>query len=106
MQYSDYTPETIAARGKAIYQQLRDEVEPYHKGKFLVIDVETKNYEIDAHGTVAINRLLSKYPDAVIYLLKIGHPAAYRVGFRGTYGTLTNKVKTTLNNHNDNRKNR
>ena len=94
MSYSDHTAETIAARGKAIYQQLRNEVEPHHNGKFLVIDIETGDYEIDAKGTLAINRLFVKRPDAVIYLLRIGHRTAYQIGFRGTYGTLTNKVKT------------
>ena len=94
MPYSDYTAEAIVARGKAIYQQLRDVVEPHHNGKFLVIDIETEDYEIDAHGTAAVNRLLSKHPDAVIYLLRIGHRTAYQAGFRSTYGTLTNKTKT------------
>ena len=83
MPHSDYTTGTIAARGKAIYHHLRDTVEPHHNGKFLVIDIETENYEIDAQGTVALNRLLSKHPDAVIYLLRIGHRTAYRMGFRG-----------------------
>ena len=94
MPYSDYTAEAIADRGKAIYQRLRDAVETEHNGKFLVIDIETENYEIDVQGTVAVNCLLSKHPDAVIYLLRIGHRTAYRIGFRGTYGTLANKVKT------------
>ena len=96
MQYSNNTAETTATRGKTIYQQLRDKVEPYHNGKFLAIDIETEDYEIDANGTVAITRLLAKHPDAVIYLLQIGHRAAYQMGFRGTYGTLTKKVKTNI----------
>jgi hypothetical protein len=93
MPYSDHTTETIATRGKMIYQRLRDEVEPHHNGKFLAIDIETEDYEIDVNGTVAVTRLFAKHSDAAIYLLRIGHQAAYRMGFRGTYGTLTNKVK-------------
>jgi len=94
MPHPDNTTETTAIRGKTIYQQLRDKVEPDHNGKFLAIDIETENYEIDLNGTVAVTRLLAKHPDAVIYLVRIGHRAAYRMGLRGTYGTLTNKVKT------------
>lgn len=95
MPYSDYTTETIGARGKSIYhQRLQEAVEPNHNGKFVAIDIETEDYEIDANGTVAVTRLLAKHPDAVIYLLKIGHRSAYRMGFRSTYGTLTNKTKT------------
>ena len=91
---TEYTSESIVARGKAIYQQLRNEVEPHHNGKFLAIDIKTADYEIDEQGTVAINRLLSKRPDAVIYLVRIGQRAVYRLGFRGPYGTLANKVRT------------
>lgn len=94
MPHSNNTTETTAMRGKTIYQQLRNKIEPHHNGKFLAIDIETEDYEIDVNGTVAITRLLAKHPDAVIYLLQIGHRAAYRMGFRGTYGTLINKVKT------------
>lgn len=80
MSNSHYTSETIVARGKAIYQHLKDEVELRHSGKFLSIDVATKDYEIDADGTLAITRLLDRHPNAVIYLVRIGHRTAYRVG--------------------------
>ena len=44
----NYTSEDVAARGKEIYQlQLRDKVEPEHKGKFWSVDIETGDYEID-----------------------------------------------------------
>ena len=88
---ADYPSGTIIARGEAVYQKLQSEVEPRHNGKFLVIDIETEDYEIDIQGTAAINRLLSKHPNAVIYLVRIGHQTAYKLGFRGTYGTLANK---------------
>ena len=34
-------------------QQIRDKLDPQHKGKFLVIDIETGDYEIDANDLVA-----------------------------------------------------
>ena len=95
MPYSDHTTETIATRGKMIYQRFRDEVEPYHNGKFLAIDIETEDHEIDVNGTVAVTHLLAKQPDAVIYLLRIGHRAAYRMDFRGTYGALSIEQNTS-----------
>jgi hypothetical protein len=91
---TDYPPGTVTARGEAVYQKLQNTVEPRHNGQFLVIDIQTEDYEIDARGTVAINRLLSKHPNAVIYVVRIGHQIAYQLGFRGTYGTLANKVTT------------
>ncbi len=91
---TDYTSEVIVARGKELYGQLKDEVEPQHKGKFLAIDIKTGDYDIDAKGAVATYRLLSKRPDAVIYCLRIGYRTAHRLGFRSTYGILASKVET------------
>ncbi|MDE0322459.1 MAG: hypothetical protein OXN27_00925 [Candidatus Poribacteria bacterium] len=82
MSYSDTTSETIAARGEEIYQQqIRDKVDPKHKGKFLVLDLETGDYEIDAEDLVATDRLLAKHPNAIIYGVRVGFPAAYGIGF-------------------------
>ena len=83
MSYSDYSQGSIAARGEAIYhQRLREKVESNHKGKFLTIDIETGNYEIDADEVVSSIRLLEKHPEAVLYCLRIGFPAAHRIGFK------------------------
>jgi hypothetical protein len=85
MPYSHYTAEAVAARGEAIYeQQIRAEVEAEHKGQFVVIDIETGEYEIDADDLAATKRALAKRPNAVLYGLRIGYPAAYRLGGRFT----------------------
>ena len=66
--------------GRRHYERrIRDKVELKHKGKFLVIDNETGEYEIDIDDMVATKRLLVKYPDAVIYGVRIGFPTAYRI---------------------------
>ncbi|MCY3551848.1 MAG: hypothetical protein OXH39_15410 [Candidatus Poribacteria bacterium] len=83
MPYSDYPHGTIAARGEEIYHhQLRKKVESKHNGEFLTIDIETGDYEIDADEVVSSTRLLEKHPEAVIYCLRIGFPAAHRIGFK------------------------
>ena len=83
MPYSDYPHGTIAARGEDIYHhQLREKIESKHKGKFLTIDIETGDYEIDADEVASSMRLLEKHPEAVIYCLRIGFPAAHRIGFK------------------------
>ena len=47
MGHPRYTKEEIAARGQAIYEQrIRAKVEPEHIGKFLIIDIETGDYEL------------------------------------------------------------
>jgi hypothetical protein len=83
MPYPPYTAEEVAARGEAIYeQQIRAKVEAAHKGQFVVIDIETGDYEIDADDLAATKRALAKRPTAVLYGLRIGYPAAYRLGGR------------------------
>ena len=81
MPYANYTSQEVATRGDALYErQLRKVVEAEHKGKFLVLDIETGTYEIDTDDLIATKRLLARRPQAVIYGLRIGHPTAYRLG--------------------------
>ena len=81
MPYTNYTSREVASRGEAIYRrEIRDKVEPKHKGKFLVIDIETSEYEMNADDLVATKRLLAKHPNAVVYGLQIGFPTAYQIG--------------------------
>ena len=83
MPYAHYTAEEVAARGEALYeQQIRPHVEAAHKGKFVVVDIETGDYEIDEEDLAATKRALAKRPDAVLYGLRIGSPTAYRLGGR------------------------
>ena len=83
MPYPPYTAEEVAAHGEAIYeQQTRTKVEATHKSQFVVIDIETGAYEIDADDLGATKRVLAKRPAAVLYGLHIGYPAAYRLGGR------------------------
>jgi len=76
-----YTPEEIAERGDAIYEQrIRARVAPHEHGKFVVIDIDTGDYEVDLDDLAATKRMLARRPDAVTYGVRIGHPTAYRIG--------------------------
>jgi hypothetical protein len=87
MPYSRYTSEEVAARGEAIYaQRIRAEVEAAHTGEFVVVDIETGDYEVDAEDLSAPKRALAKRPDAVLYGLRVGFPTAYVwLGWRRWY---------------------
>jgi hypothetical protein len=81
MPYPGYTSEEVARRGEAIYnQQIRPHVEAQHEGKFLVLDIRTGAFEIDADDLVATKRALARDPGAVLYGVRIGSPTAYRIG--------------------------
>jgi hypothetical protein len=76
-----HTADEICRRGEEIYERhIRPNVESQHKGEFLVIDIESGDYMIDADDAEATERLLSRKPNAVVYGLRIGYPAAYRIG--------------------------
>ena len=76
----------ITTLGEAIYrEQIQPRVGPVEKGKFVVEDVETGDYEVDSDNAAATRRLLKRRPDAVTYGVRVGHRAAYRhVGGFGT----------------------
>ncbi len=79
-----YTTEKVCARGKKMYQeQIKPLVEPRENGKFIIIDIESGDYEIDEDEIAADERLNERRPDAMGYLGRIGCKAAYRIGFGG-----------------------
>ena len=85
MPFEDYTKEEIVARGKEIYrEQIQSLVEPQEKGKFVVIDIESGDYEIDQEHMTATRRLRERHPDSVRYLGRIGYPSAFH--FRRPFG--------------------
>jgi hypothetical protein len=74
----------IAARGKEIYEtRLRDKLEPDNIGKFVVIDIETGEYEMDEDGDAASLRAYKKKPDGARYGMRIGHRSWGRIGLGG-----------------------
>lgn len=83
MPYSDYTREEVSERGERIYEQeIKERVEPQENGKFVIIDIETGEYEIDKNDLAATKRALAKRPEAVLFHIRIGHRAATKLGGR------------------------
>lgn len=81
MPLADYAPAEIARRAKEIYERdLRAKLEPGNKGKILVIDIETGEYEMDNDHLAASERALAKRPNAVLFGMRIGYPTLGRVG--------------------------
>lgn len=81
MPHPRYTSAEIVQRGHTLYeQQIRTQVETQHAGAFLILDVETGDYEIDAEDVRALQRAKAKHPDGAFYIVRIGSPTAYRLG--------------------------
>ncbi|MFQ6058675.1 MAG: hypothetical protein ACE5MB_07360 [Anaerolineae bacterium] len=64
----------IVAKGKAIYEKIREEVEREHKGEVIVIEVESGDYFIGKTGPEASKKAREKYPHKVFYKARIGYP--------------------------------
>lgn len=79
--------EEFALQGEAIYHR---DIEPIlraeDENKFVAIDIETGRYEIDPDDYTATEQILQKLPEAQIWLVRVGHPAAYRIGGRALLG--------------------
>jgi hypothetical protein len=61
-------------------QQIRAQVEASHAGQFLILDIETGDYEIDAEDVRALQRAKAKHPEGAFYIVRVGSPTAYRLG--------------------------
>ena len=81
MPHPRYSTEEIVRLGQALYdEQLCTKVAAGNTGKFMVIDIETGEYEIDRSELAAFQRAKAKRSDAPLYLLRIDYRAAYHLG--------------------------
>jgi hypothetical protein len=87
MPHPRYTSDEIVEQGQTLYdQQIREKVEPQHNGKFLVLDIETGEYEVDRDSRAAFDRADAKRPGAPFYILRVGYPTAVRLGGHSLLG--------------------
>jgi hypothetical protein len=76
-----YSCEEFARRGLDLYEQkIRPVLRIDDVDKSVAIDIESGNYEIDREDYAATERLLLRCPEAQIWLVRVGQPAAYRLG--------------------------
>ena len=75
--------EEFVRRGKDYYDRfLRDKLEPEHKGEFLMLNIDTGEYEMDRNERLAFERARTRWPAGVLCILRVGYRAAHHVGFR------------------------
>jgi hypothetical protein len=79
-----YSPEETAKRGQSIYDSsLRAQLEPHHQGEVVAIDINTEAYEVAGDVLAACDKLLARVPDAEIWVVRVGQPAVYHLGWHG-----------------------
>ncbi|MEM9216225.1 MAG: hypothetical protein AAGD25_17995 [Cyanobacteria bacterium P01_F01_bin.150] len=78
-----YSKEEFARRGDRWYEtKIRQQVEPDHIGKIVAIDIETGHYQVADYLITASTNLLTHYPDAQTWFIRIGHLAVDHFGAR------------------------
>lgn len=72
-------PSEIAEKAEQIYEeQIRPELKPEDKGKFVVIDTVSGDYELDEKDVAATSRLLERHEDgSKFFHIRVGHRTAY-----------------------------
>jgi len=81
MRHPNLSPEDICSKGQAYYEEhLRLQVEKTSRGKILVLDIETGEYEIDSDHLAAARRVRAKHPDATLFAVRIGASAFGTIG--------------------------
>ena len=68
--------EKIAKEGAKIYEQIKSKYEPKENGKFLAIDIDSKNVYFADTSAEAMDKARGSHPDKVFYVVKIGFEAA------------------------------
>ncbi|HBI43942.1 MAG TPA: hypothetical protein DDY78_13985 [Planctomycetales bacterium] len=77
------TLDELARLGGEIFdRQIRPALRPEDDGKFVALDVETGDYEINEDDYTAVERLRARKPAAGVWLMRAGYRAAYRTGLR------------------------
>ncbi len=61
-------------------RKVRDAVEPDRVGDFVVINLDTGEFEVDASDVAANRRAQARFPSARLFMLRVGRGPAYRIG--------------------------
>lgn len=76
-----YSKQEFARLGDEIYERdIRPMVERDHQGKIVAIDIETGEWEMDTDEITACERLKARYPDAQIWIVRVGSRYVRRFG--------------------------
>jgi hypothetical protein len=83
-----YNKQEFARRGDDIYETtVRPNLKAEDEGKFVAIDIDTSEYEVDADELAACDRLRARVPEAQIWLVRVGSRYVHRFGGREQRGT-------------------
>ena len=75
-----YPMDEFARRGDAMYDaKARPHLSAADEGKFVAIDIESGDYEIDGEEMVACDRLHARIPDAQVWMVRVRFRFVHRL---------------------------
>jgi hypothetical protein len=78
-----YNKEEFAQRGDTIYESVvRPQLKPEDHGRFVALDIDTNGFEIDDDELIVCDRLRSRFPEAQIWMVRVGSRYVHRFGGR------------------------
>ncbi len=64
--------EKIAQEGDKIYQEIKSKYEPHENGKYLAIEIESKDVYMAEDSVEAMQLARKAHPGKIFYLVRIG----------------------------------
>jgi hypothetical protein len=74
--YDKAQREEFIAKGKEVYEKLRDDLEPAHEGEIVAVCPESGEHFLGKTLNEADDKAFAKYPDQWLYFVRIGAPEA------------------------------
>ncbi len=80
----------VVRRGESIYNEsLRFQVESDNFGRYIVIDIDSREYRIGDDHRATVQAFLAERPDAILYPTLIGYSSAAGISGRMPLETTT-----------------
>lgn len=79
---ANLNPVEFTAKGKKVYEGIKERLEENHKDKFVAIEPDSGSYFLGSEPMKAINKGKKKYPNKIFYLVRIGRPAVITMSSR------------------------
>ena len=78
-----------ARQGQEVFDRhVRPILRPEDDGKYVAVDIETGDYEIDRSDIAATDRLMARRPGARLWSFRVGHATTYRIRHCGGLGAV------------------
>jgi len=95
MPHPRYTPNEMGERGEALYEaRIRAAVEPEHVGRFVVVDVDTGEYQLTDDHYETARQMQTAARDRPLYAIRIGYRFVARIRGCRPYQATRNGVAT------------